>query len=837
MRVPPEPLPPLGPAALAVPAVAEVVSRPRLHARLDAGAPVTLVAAPAGWGKTVLVASWARSVEAPVAWLALELDDGTDRLGQAVRSLPPGGVLVIDDLHHVSDPAFLTELERLVRHATGRFRLVLASRVAPALPLSRWRIAGDLVELGPADLACTLDEAAALLGSHPRELVEHWHRETEGWPAMLRLIAIHGAASPPGIGILAGNPEIAEYVRREVLLAQPPELRETLLRSAVPDRISGGLLDALTGRGDGERALAELRRRTLFMEDGAFPRYHRLLVTALRDDLRRRPNGELATLHRRTAQWYERAGRPGDALPHALAANDEGLAWDLVTRHWPRLLLGCGTSNVGSSAGILGSDAADEGSHPRATLVRAAAHVEGGRFDRAARELAPAADPPGDGNATTVHIGLQLAMAHHDGDAEAVAAAAESLLRGAERGESGPAPVDAVRASALTALGLARLEQGDLPVAGRSLVEALVCTERLGQPCAHARAASALALVRATEGHLTAAEHLVRDALTAGPCPGRGTSVHCGLAFVALAVVHLERDHLEQAEAALHPAVGGPQPAADPMLAAFVAILEAQAAHERNDPATAYTAMLAGRNHVLDRPSPLLREWYASVEARIRIAHADVEAVRAALTSTSDGQAPAVAVALAQGYLAADDSTAACRALPDWAGDGWAPDGHGGDGASRSVRLEAGLVRAVAAQRGGDERTARRALERLLAAAEPEGFRRPFVRGGRPVRDLLEHHLDSGTAYWGTVRELIGAFDGVAPPPRIAVDAGLAEPLTEREITVLRYLQSVLSTAEIAADLSVSVNTVKTHLRNIYRKLDTARRGDAVRKARQLHLI
>jgi LuxR family maltose regulon positive regulatory protein len=151
-----------------------------------------------------------------------------------------------------------------------------------------------------------------------------------------------------------------------------------------------------------------------------------------------------------------------------------------------------------------------------------------------------------------------------------------------------------------------------------------------------------------------------------------------------------------------------------------------------------------------------------------------------------------------------------------------------------SIRLDAALLQAIARHRTGDRRGSAQALEHVLALAEPDGFRRPFTRGGQEVHEMLLAHLDSGTAYWSLVTNLVT----VGPDDADAGDrAQLLEPLSDRELTVLRYLQSILSRAEIAAELSISVNTVKTHVRNIYRKLDTGRRRDAVRQARRRQLL
>ena len=220
-----------------------------------------------------------------------------------------------------------------------------------------------------------------------------------------------------------------------------------------------------------------------------------------------------------------------------------------------------------------------------------------------------------------------------------------------------------------------------------------------------------------------------------------------------------------------------------------------------------------------------------AAEAELRAARGDLDAARDLLAGAADeGADPVLAVTLAKVQLLAGDAAAAERTLPDWqapAATAW----------PLPVRLEAGLLDAVLADRAGDGRRAGRVLEQTLDLAGPQGCRRVFTRAEPQVRDLLAAHLDAGTAHFALVSDLVrGAGQSTAGPtagPRGALD----EPLTERELTILRYLQSILSNVEIASELSLSVNTVKTHVRNIYRKLDATRRREAVRRARELRLI
>ncbi|MGW4294105.1 helix-turn-helix transcriptional regulator, partial [Micromonospora chersina] len=290
------------------------------------------------------------------------------------------------------------------------------------------------------------------------------------------------------------------------------------------------------------------------------------------------------------------------------------------------------------------------------------------------------------------------------------------------------------------------------------------------------------------------------------------------------------------------------------------------------EPAAALRALVGARETA---PGPELGAWLTADEAQLRAAVGDVDRARAVLVDAGAGataadpspmpgavagagpsRAPgsgwagpeqrgaggaqaALDVALARVRLRSGDPREAGRALPDWTG----PDATAWP---LSVRLSAGLLDAVLAGAGGDDRRAGRILEQVLDLAEPEGCRRVFTRAEPAVRDLLAAHLDSGTAHWPTVSDLVRGADerradgrrADEPPERPAgPERTLDEPLTERELTILRYLQSILSNVEIASELSLSVNTVKTHVRNIYRKLDATRRREAVRRARELRLI
>jgi LuxR family maltose regulon positive regulatory protein len=925
----PAPRPAMAPAKtpllmskLAVAAVPDAfVERPRLGERLDAGVrgAVTLLSAPAGWGKTTLLGSWVRTGRPayPVGWLTLEADDTGDRfwayleaalamaletaderrgdgrwappdhpgaladetflarLAAALTGLTDPVVLVLDDFDRVHDASVPAGLEFLVRHAAARLRLVIATRTDPPLPLPRWRLTGELTELRAPELAFLRCETAELLERHdllPTDAdVRALHARTEGWAAALRLAALSLRGHPEPARFVAefggDDRQVADYLAGEILGDQPAEVRETLLCTSVLQRVCGPLADALTGRTDGRRVVTELARAGLLVPCSrsgrlSWYRYHDLLAESLRAELRLGSPERIVGLHRRAAAWHAEVGRPADALRHALGAREWGLAKRLLGVHWHQVI---GGDQVAAQA-LAGPAPVHPAAEPAFAPARPAEPpaVEPPPAETLVADpqlaLAWAADllnrRDGEGAATCLRLAstgghdeardhggrfeiimaaLRLAEAQLGGDTTVILRAAGRLLglsapqSGADEGV--PAGVedaggsDGARAMALSALGAARLGTGDLRGAEEDLTRGLTAARQAGMPCLRVACAGRLALLRAMRGELGQAERTAEQALgiAAGDCR---CSSHGAHAYLARAIVRYQRGRLEETRRHLELSARSSEATCDPLLPALIAIVGARVLQAQGDPAHGFEMLLEGRRRFGERrPSRFLEHWFAAAEADLRTSSGDTATARD-LLERAEGTSATLAVALARTYLRDGDPSAAVRALPRWADDGVEP--------FLAPRLDAGLVEALAARRAGDVRRASALVERVLALAAPEGFRQVFAQGGRPVRDLLEEHLDSGTAFWPTVYELIGD----QPPPEAAPpEPAVRRALTERELTVLRYLQSMLSNVEIASELCLSVNTVKTHVRNIYRKLDTDRRREAVLRARELQLL
>ncbi|MGK5742150.1 LuxR C-terminal-related transcriptional regulator [Micromonospora sp. URMC 103] len=934
--------PPLLASRLTPPALPEpVVARPRLLRRLDAGSagPVTLVSAPAGWGKTTLLASWARLVggsagegaevrpdgsveEVPrpaPAWVSVEVGDDGDRLWSylaaalretadpddpaAVPDRPPRPdqlellaaalaarerpvLLVLDDLHRVTDPAALTGLEFLLRHAEQRLRLVVGARAGLPLAVHRLRLAGELTEIGPDELAFTQDEMADLLAAHgvhlPAAALHRLRERTGGWPAALRFAALALHRQPDAarwVERFGGDqPEIAGYLHEEVLAAVDPASRELLRRTALAETVCADLADAITGRGDSERVLSDLAGDggVLSRDDSSPPWYrcHPLLADLLRAELSRVPDEELRDLHLRAAGWYADNGRPAEGLRHALAAGRWDRASELFVAQWPELAPYDRVAPAGPAPAPPPPEALRR--DPELALACAAERASVGDAAAAAAHLRGAAThastlpAPRRDRFLRLATALELTLARLAGDHAEVRAAAGRLVRSrtappartgepaateplaaspsaAGAGPRGSATEDAdLRAFAGTALGLTELADGQLPAA--RFARALAAAREAGRPRTELVCASRSALLQALRGELRAAEASAREALGMPPCHGWAGAVDCGYAYLALAVVALYRDQPDEAAANLAlaaPATGDggadepggagePGAAGTTTAAAVAALCRARLAQHRGDLAAGQRLLAETRGGIADRPGAAeLAHWLLAAEADVRADRGDLDGARSLLAGpVRDREEPVapLAVVLARVELRAGDERAAARTLPDWQ----APDA---DGWPLPLRLEAGLLDAVLARRDGDERRAGRILEQVLDLAGREGVRRVFTRAEPAVRDLLAAHLDTGTAHWSMVSDLVRGAD--EPAERGPAEPGpkLDEPLTERELTILRYLQSILSNVEIASELSLSVNTVKTHVRNIYRKLDATRRREAVRRARELRLI
>jgi LuxR family transcriptional regulator, maltose regulon positive regulatory protein len=865
-----------------------VVSRPRLLALLDDGVQqlLTLVSAPAGAGKTTLLAAWSSEGQrpGPAAWLSVDPGDneparfwayalaalcrsGAVPANGALRSLAtrPGSeqtflpllvrglaelstpvVLILDDVQELTDASVLQELEFLLRHAPPQLRLVLATRVDPPLPLQRLRISGQLAQLRAADLAFTPAEVADLLADcdHQPRLSEDdlalLQARTEGWAAGVRLAALSLQHQPDPhrfVTEFAGDDQsIADYLVGEVLDRQPEELRGFLLRTCVVEELGGDLADALTGGHDGERTLARLARANTFVQAlgsrGSTYRYHQLFAGLLRCELRRQAPGQVAELHRRAARWYAAHGLVIDAIEQALTAGDGRDAADMMVEHGLRLILRGEAATLHKLGGRLPAELVQ--SDPELALLAASDRIMSADHETASAHLRLAQQREGlvdqdrRGRFVVLLAVLRSAVAWPVGDLDEVLAAGHDALAVlAPAGASGGD--DDGRAVTLSNLGAAELWAGDLDAAEGHLREGQAVALRAGLGSLQLSCMSQLAVLHAMRGALGQALRLATNAVELAAQHGWSSSVQAAGSYLALAWVHYQRDDLVEASRYLDQAAAISEVDLQPVKLA-VAILQARLQRARGDMAGALATLTSARRNLTGRRPPAhLWRWLILTEAELYGVGGPTQPARE-LLETLDQSIPLdaeEAALLARMQLAEDDPTGAAATVASCL-DGTAPS-------DQVAPVEVWLVDALASDSLADRDRAAASLERALTLAEREGFRRSFLDAGAPARSLLARYRHRIPSCWSYLDDLLQASTESArmatPPP------ALIEQLTERERTVLRYLPSLMTYEEIASDLYVSVNTVKSHVYGVFRKLGVSGRRQAVRSARELRLL
>jgi LuxR family maltose regulon positive regulatory protein len=710
----------------------------------------------------------------------------------------------------------------------------LCTRVDPDLPLHRLRLDGRLSELRGDDLAFTTAEARAMLALQdvtlaPRSL-DALVTRTEGWAAGLRLatLLLSGHPDPArAVDEFAGDDRaVVAFLVHEVLDRQPRAVREMLVRTSVLDRVSGPLADALTGGHDGQRMLEDLVRRNAFVEPldrrGRWYRYHALFADLLHAQLRQRGPDAVAEQHRRVARHFAHAGDPHAALRHAGRAGDWDLVDALARDHAVGLRAAAAGAVLDETLERVPPDALRR--RPFAALAAAAGALERGEHgsSKSLTALAAAAAPSLAG-ARRQELAANVALVRAttglaDGDAAAVRRHVEQALRLATwPGTS----AGAVRAVALTALGEVLVAAGDPAAEGR-LRAAAEAARAAGRGGLVRRADALRAWSYALDGHLRQA------GLAAGPLIEHGDAdVE---AHLARALVVAERGDLGAAAVAIRQAAAALGAGRGSGRLALVAL-------ELTRCRTACLADVDERQAMLHA----LERLTAGRPAPTRLAEL-VAAARVRLLAGLDRSDEAVAVGVADGPDR-DGALAAARAAARLAaGDPVAAAAEGeavadrGDAPPRPVAVAALATVACAADAAGDRPTALRAVQRALDLAEHDGLRLALADAGPALEPLLRHVLRHGTAHRALVGDVL-ELAGTGTAHVVAPAVPLREPLSDRELAVLRFLPTMLTSQEIAGELFVTLNTVKSHLRNVYRKLGVNGRREAVERGRELGLL
>jgi LuxR family maltose regulon positive regulatory protein len=874
-----------------------VVARLALFGRLGGPARVTMLAAPAGSGKTVLLRSWISEagLGGRAAWVSASRDPQQFWLAVlgALRGTAPGSALVqaltatpdldgwalverlladlaplddrvwlvVDDVHELV-PDVLRQLELLVMRAPAQLRFVLATRRDVRLGLHRLRLEGELAEIRADDLRFSLAEAGELFAAAGVELTEPTvavlHERTEGWAAGLRLAALAAAGHPDPAGFAAEfsgtERTVAEYLLAEVLDRQPEPVRRFLLRTSILDRVTGELADLLTGEGGGERVLQDLEQAGAFVVplDGARTcfRYHQLFAGLLRLELRRAEPGEVAGLHLAAAGWFAGHGFPAEAVRHAQGARNWGLAGQLLADHWPRLHLdgqdttihelvaGVPAEEVAANAELAAVAAADE--LARGSLEAAEQYLE--LAERATASVAEARQ-----GQFQVLLGIvRLLHARQRGNPQAEAEQAVRLQAMAEDPEvAQPALGEELRALALINLGYAQGWTAPLDQA-EHLDQGIVLARRIGRPYLEFTGLAYQAAIEPSQSLVRAAE-LSRQAIQVSERHGWTGEPAAGMAYTILGAMLAWQGRPDEAQPWVELAERTVRAEAD--LASGMAVRHVRGLLElvRGRDAEALAAFQAAIRLAGHLAAPHLlaqRVRALLVLALVRLGETGRAEKALAGLGERERERGEVHIATAGLRLAQGNPHAAAAAL--------APvlDGSAVVNPRPAFLTLAFVLEAAARDALGDPAAAERALERALDLAEPDGAFSPFLL--HPVPGLLERHARHRTAHAALIAEILDLLAGNQAGPRhgsalhgspahgAPLPAGPRlplEPLSESELRVLRYLPTNLSGPEIASELYVSVNTVKTHVRNVYTKLGTHRRAEAVTRARALGLL
>ncbi len=886
------------------------VPRPTLLQRLNegrqAGRKLSLVAAPAGFGKSTLLSEWVAQSQCPAAWLSLDEHDndlarfltylaaalrsinpdiGAEALEllQARQPLPPDfilttlindianttqrAILVLDDYHLIETQPVHAALTFLLEHLPRQVHLAIASRADLPLPLARMRARGALTELRAADMRFTPEESARFINQAmgadlTSEFVAALESRTEGWIAGLQLAAIsmRGREDVAGfVQAFAGSHRyIFDYLVEEVLQGQSEHIRDFLLQTAILDRLSGPLCEAVTGQTEGSAMLRSLERANLFVvpldDQRQWFRYHHLFADVLRQRLRETQPELINVLHLRASDWYARHDLPNDAIRHALAAKAFERAADLIEMAWPILRQSRQDATLRGWLKTL-PDALIR-RRPVLSVFYAWALLVAGELNAVEPHLQNAerlldlpagctaaleAQPherkvANDAEFQTLPITIAVyraALAQAQGDTTGTALHARKALDNVQADDH------LGRGAAGGLLGLAYWAGGDLADAQRTFAEAAASLHRAGNTADAISSAIVLADMHVARGQLRAASDILNQTwqlATAQPEPVPQATADL---LVALSALYCEHNDLAAAEQALLQSNTLGARAGLPENRYRWHVAMARITLARGDFRGAHEQLnLAERLYLRGffpdvRPIAALRARIWIAQGQLAEARGWAKAHKLACTDEPRYLREFEHLTLARLLIAQFRSGAEEGAVRD----ALALLAHLLQAAEFAARagsvIEILTVQALAHAAQKDHPRALASLERVLGMAEPEGYVRLFADEGQPMAQLLAAVAARANTqgYAHQLRDACGR-----PADLLPAEQPLVDPLSARELEVLGLLRTELSGPEISQKLRVSLNTFHTHTKNIYGKLGVNTRQAAVRRAEALNI-
>ncbi|MBE7384639.1 MAG: helix-turn-helix transcriptional regulator [Leptolyngbya sp. SIO1E4] len=903
---------------------ADRVSRPRLIDRIHPQRTLTLVSAPAGFGKTTLLAEWVAAVPTrPVAWVSLDQSDNDPAffwtylitalqkiqpsLGERSLALlqspqpPPiesvlmtllneltavaeDCVLILDDYHAIATQAIHEGIGFLLGHLPPQMHLIIASRADPPLSLARLRSHGELTELRAIDLRFTPDEAAAFLNQVmgleiSAAEVSALENRTEGWIAGLQLAALslQGREDLPGfIAAFSGDDRyIVDYLLEEVLQRQPDRVRRFLLQTAILDRLSGSLCDAVTDHDGGQEMLATLERGNLFIipldNKRQWYRYHHLFADVLQAHALMEWPERIPSLHRRASEWYEQNGLFADGIRHALAAQDFERAAGLIERIWPTMrrrqrettVLGWITSLPDSLIR----------NRPVLSVAYALVLLNDGQLDAVESRLqdaercleADSQEPLAverivvdDAQLQSLPASIANARAYR---AQALRDVSGTIAYAQQALELLPEDEEYERGTTAALLGLAYWTSGRPEAGYRSFAEGLAIFKQMGLTQIAIGGTLLLAQMSIAQGRLHRAMNICEQSLQLAKEQGGPVLAGTPELYLALSEVRYEQGDLAAASQLLLSGETLRQQASLSGVKYLWWVVQARLTAAEGDLETALDQL-----HEAERlysrtsmPVPDVRP-IAALRTQLWVRQGRLTE---ALSWVSDGPFGPV---FDHRNLSVDDElsylheyehlTLAKILIAQYRRDGTDELMHqavelltrllaAAEAQERTGSIiEVLVVQALAYESQGDLTRAVPTLERALTLAEPEGYVRIFAEHGTPMVRLLQAALTRGITPTYTQRLLLAAEtwgqqpkESTHPPIYPSTPQPLIEPLSQRELEVLRLLNTELTGPEIARELVVALSTVRTHTKRIYSKLNVTNRRAAVKRAAELDLI
>lgn len=867
-----------------------LIPRPRLIETLNHGltGKLTLISAPAGFGKTTLISSWIDSLQteraapspARIAWLSLDENDSElsrflsyvivalqridPQMGESALPLlqasplplsrvltillndiakqPASLMLVLDDYHAIDSQPIDEAVTFLLEHLPPQLHLAITSREDPNLPLARLRVRGVLTELRAADLRFTVAETAVFLQkvmglNLTKGQIAALEARTEGWIAGLQMAALSMRGQDDLSGFIqsftGSHRFVLDYLLEEVLHQQPEHVQEFLLKTAVLNRLTGSLCDALTGDDDGQEMLESLERANLFLvpldNERRWYRYHHLFADLLRQRLLQQGDKVVNGLHGRASQWYEDNGLELEAFHHAASAHDTERAQRLMEGAGVPLHFRGGVMPVLNWLGSLETAELDDRPALWVMYASALASIERNstieqKLQAAEAAIAAATDQqdlaPDDVTRNLIgHIAAlrgSLAVGQHQ---------VATIITQAHRALEYLHPDNlAVRTAVAWQLGVAYQLQGDRYAASQAYSEAIAASRTSGNHLFDLVATIGLGQVQEAETQLHLAADSYRHILqTVGESP---LPASCD-AYLGLARIHYEWNDLDAAQQDAERSLDLAQQTEEVDTPVASELFLAQLKLAQGDAAGAAALLMPVEQFVHQHNFERRISEVAALQILILLRQ-DNLAAAADLAQIYD-----LPLSQARVHLAQDNPAAALALLEPLRQQAQ-------DNRWQKERLQVLVLQALVLKAQGERDTAVHLLNEALALAEPGGFIRIFVDEGLPMAQLLSETAVRGIMpnYCG---KLLAVFEAkgqkIEHEPDPSPAQSLIDPLTNRELEILTLIAAGLKNKEIAEQLIVSLNTVLYHIKNIYSKLGVNKRTLAIAKAKEHNLI